>query len=165
MAFVELIREPDDVPNHGAAFAHRPEIYRAWQQLSGAIKESMDLRRYELATIAAARRLRSSYCLLAHGSVLLENGVEPVERLREEAAGSGGRDDADDLRVREPELAQPVDVLFGHARGVSGDLLGQVQTATSCGERPAEWKSVAIARSSSGSTPFSSRTLPCASRQ
>ena len=32
----------------------------------------MDLRRYELATIAAARRLRSSYCTLAHGSVLLE---------------------------------------------------------------------------------------------
>ena len=32
----------------------------------------MDLRRYELATLAAARRLRSSYCALAHGSVLLE---------------------------------------------------------------------------------------------
>ena len=32
----------------------------------------MDLRRYELATLAAARRLRSSYCCLAHGSVLLE---------------------------------------------------------------------------------------------
>ena len=32
----------------------------------------MDLRRYELATLAVARRLRSSYCMLAHGSVLLE---------------------------------------------------------------------------------------------
>jgi uncharacterized peroxidase-related enzyme len=82
MAFVELIRESEDVPNHGAAFEHRPEIYRAWQQLNGAIKESMDLRRYELATIAAARRLRSSYCMLAHGSVLLQNGVDPGE-LRE----------------------------------------------------------------------------------
>ena len=29
MAFVELIRESDGAPNHGAAFAHRPEIYRA----------------------------------------------------------------------------------------------------------------------------------------
>ena len=26
----------------------------------------MDLRRYELATLAAARQLRSSYCCLAH---------------------------------------------------------------------------------------------------
>ena len=79
MAFIELIRETEDVPNHGAAFATRPEIYTAWQQLNGAIKGSMDLRRYELATLAAARRLRSSYCMLAHGSVLLQSGVEPDE--------------------------------------------------------------------------------------
>jgi hypothetical protein len=32
----------------------------------------MDLRRYELATVAAAKRLRSSYYALAHGSVLAE---------------------------------------------------------------------------------------------
>ena len=30
----------------------------------------MDHRRYELATLAAARRLGSSYCALAHGAVL-----------------------------------------------------------------------------------------------
>lgn len=77
MAFIELIRESEDVPNHGAAFGHRPAIYAAWQQLNGAIKESMDLRRYELATLAAARRLRSSYCMLAHGGVLAEQFFEP----------------------------------------------------------------------------------------
>src|SRR6185369_11340341 len=54
------------------AFSHRPDVYAAWRQLNGAIKANMDLRRYELATIAAARRLRSSYCTLAHGSVLLD---------------------------------------------------------------------------------------------
>ena len=32
----------------------------------------MDLRRYELATLAAARRLGSEYCALAHGAVLRE---------------------------------------------------------------------------------------------
>ena len=37
----------------------------------------MDPRRYELATIAAARRLKSSYCMLAHGSVLAERFLEP----------------------------------------------------------------------------------------
>ena len=44
-----------------------PSVYAAWRQLNGAIKAGMDLRRYELATVAAARRLRSSYCMLAHG--------------------------------------------------------------------------------------------------
>ena len=46
-------------------------MYAAWGELLGAIKANMDLRRYELATLAAARRLRSSYCSLAHGQVLL----------------------------------------------------------------------------------------------
>jgi uncharacterized peroxidase-related enzyme len=32
----------------------------------------MDKRRYELATLAAAKVLRSSYCALAHGTVLAE---------------------------------------------------------------------------------------------
>ena len=41
----------------------------------------MDLRRYELATLAAARRLRSTYCSMAHGSVLIENFMEP-DQLR-----------------------------------------------------------------------------------
>jgi uncharacterized peroxidase-related enzyme len=81
MAFIELIRESDDVPNHGAAFATQPEIYAAWQRLNGAIKDSMDLRRYELATLAAARRLRSSYCCLAHGSILAERFDEPVHAI------------------------------------------------------------------------------------
>ena len=58
--------------NYEVAFAERPEVYDAWMQLNGSIKESMDLRRYELATLAAARRLRSSYCCLAHGTVLAE---------------------------------------------------------------------------------------------
>ena len=41
----------------------------------------MDLRRYELVTLAAARRLRSSYCCLAHGKMLLEQFDEPVRDI------------------------------------------------------------------------------------
>jgi alkylhydroperoxidase family enzyme len=67
------------VPNFTRAFSHRPDVYAAWRQLNGAIKAGMDLRRYELATIAAARRLPSSYCTLAHGSVLMDNFVAPDE--------------------------------------------------------------------------------------
>ena len=67
------------LPNFSRLFSHRPEVYLAWRQLNGAIKSGMDLRRYELATLAAARELRSSYCTLAHGSVLMDKFLEPDE--------------------------------------------------------------------------------------
>ena len=69
------------LPNFTQSFSLRPDVYSAWLQLNGAIKAGMDLRRYELATVAAARRLRSSYCMLAHGSVLVDQFLDP-ETLR-----------------------------------------------------------------------------------
>jgi alkylhydroperoxidase family enzyme len=77
--------------NHERAFEERPEVYAARAQLNGAIKAGMDLRRYELATLAAARRLRPSYCCLAHGTVLRERFGEPVREiaLDHRAAGLG----------------------------------------------------------------------------
>lgn len=65
------------LPNFTRGFSLRPDVYAAWRELNGAIKANMDLRRYELATLAAARRLRSSYCALAHGSVLANRFMEP----------------------------------------------------------------------------------------
>ena len=99
MTFIETVPEADatgavqemyetdraafgDLPNLTRAFSLRPEVYAAWRQLNRSIKGGMDLRRYELATLAAARRLRSSYCALAHGSVLLNNGFVNAEELR-----------------------------------------------------------------------------------
>ena len=78
------------LPNFARGFSLRPDVYAAWRQLNGAIKANMDLRRYELATVGAARRLRSSYCTLAHGSVLLdkflsEDGVRALVDDRESA--------------------------------------------------------------------------------
>jgi len=64
------------LPNFTRAFSMRPTVYAAWRELNGAIKSSMDPRRYELATVAAARRLRSSYCTLAHGSVLMDKFLD-----------------------------------------------------------------------------------------
>jgi uncharacterized peroxidase-related enzyme len=58
------------LPNFTRAYSHRPGVYAAWRSLNGSIKANMDERRYEIATLAAARRLRSSYCSLAHGRVL-----------------------------------------------------------------------------------------------
>ena len=64
--------------NYEEAFAGRPDVYAAWVGLNTAIKANMEVRRYELATLAAARRLRSSYCCLAHGRILGEQLAEPV---------------------------------------------------------------------------------------
>jgi uncharacterized peroxidase-related enzyme len=60
------------LPNYTKVFGERPAVYAAWKQLGGAIGGAMDKRRYELATLAAAKVLRSSYCALAHGTVLAE---------------------------------------------------------------------------------------------
>jgi uncharacterized peroxidase-related enzyme len=65
------------VSNSTAIFSLRPSVLAAWISLRNAITASMDRRRYELATLAAARRLRSSYCMLGHGSVLAERFYDP----------------------------------------------------------------------------------------
>jgi len=66
------------VANFTRVFAHRPPVLEAWRGLSGAVKAGMDPRRYELATLAAALQLRSSYCSLAHGTVLAEQFDGPA---------------------------------------------------------------------------------------
>lgn len=60
------------LPNMVALFSHRPAVMDAWNGLLAAIRGNMDFRRYELVTLAAAQELKSSYCMLAHGSVLLD---------------------------------------------------------------------------------------------
>jgi uncharacterized peroxidase-related enzyme len=65
------------VSNSTAIFSLRPSVLAAWVSLRNAITASMDRRRYEFATLAAARRLRSSYSMLGHGSVLAERFYDP----------------------------------------------------------------------------------------
>jgi len=102
MAFIELVtdeaaeadaadllaalRAAGEVPNHARLLALRPRVLRAWRELLGAITEHMDPRRYELATLAAARALGSSYCMLAHGKVMLDRGFADAGALRAIAA-------------------------------------------------------------------------------
>ena len=64
----------------------------------------MDLRRYELATLAAARRLRSSYCSLMHGRVLLEEYGEPVREIALDHRSAG----LDETDVAVMDLAEKV---------------------------------------------------------
>jgi uncharacterized peroxidase-related enzyme len=90
--------------NYERALAERPEVLAAWGQLLGTIKAEMDLRRYELATLAAARRLRSSYCSLAHGKVLREEFGEPVLEIARDRRAAG----LDEVDVAVMDLAELV---------------------------------------------------------
>ncbi len=60
------------VPNWAQAFSLRPGVRDGWVALLKSIQANLPARTYELATLAAARALRSSYCSLAHGRVLAE---------------------------------------------------------------------------------------------
>ena len=84
------------VANYTRAFSLRPEVLRAWQALGGSVRRGMDQRRYELTTLAAARELRSSYCVLAHGKVTAEQ-VMPAEQVRDVVVDhrSAGLDDVE----------------------------------------------------------------------
>ncbi len=66
------------------AMAINPEVSKAFDALLGALKTSMDLRRYELVTLAAAQGVGSTHCLLAHGAkalaVFTEAEVNAVAR-------------------------------------------------------------------------------------
>ncbi len=98
MAFIGTPNDPEmfaanrapagHVPNFVHTFAARPAVYEAWKQLVRTIQESMDLRRYELATLAAATALKSSYCSLAHGQILADKfyTAEEVAALVDEPA-------------------------------------------------------------------------------
>lgn len=58
------------LPDYAGAFSPRPDVAQAWNTLNAAIRSGMDRRRYELATIAAARAARSTYCTAAHSKFL-----------------------------------------------------------------------------------------------
>lgn len=80
--------------NSELAFADRPDVQVAWVRAVEAIKRRTDMLRYELTTLAAARRLRSSYRCLAHGTVLLGRFGERVRgvALDHRSAGLGEAD-------------------------------------------------------------------------
>jgi uncharacterized peroxidase-related enzyme len=85
--------------NMTQAFSLQPEVYGAWKQLNAAVKAGMDLRRYELATLAAARRLRSSYCMLAHGQILADQFLDADSVRALASDGDGAELDAADRAV------------------------------------------------------------------
>jgi len=66
------------VPNWAQAFSLRPGVRDGWIALLKSVQSNLPVRTYELATFAAARALRSTYCSLAHGSVLADKVFDPA---------------------------------------------------------------------------------------
>jgi uncharacterized peroxidase-related enzyme len=77
------------LPNYAPAFATRPDVAEAWNTLNNAVRGNMDRRRFELATIAAAREYRSTYCLAAH-SKFLRDQCDDESSMRAIAADPTG---------------------------------------------------------------------------
>src|SRR4051812_41319416 len=97
------------LPNWALALGARPAVLAAWNQLNTEIRNGMDRRRYELATIAAAQALRSTYCAIAHSwllthklglvehdelATILGDGADPVDRAVMAFAAKVARDAA-----------------------------------------------------------------------
>ena len=97
------------LPNYTKLFGHRPGLYAAWKQMAGEILRNLGVRNYELATLAAAQAMRSSYCSLAHGKVLAEEVFRADTVL---AIGIGGDSD---------ELTSADRALMRFARAVATD--------------------------------------------
>jgi uncharacterized peroxidase-related enzyme len=65
--------------NYERVFTLAPEVYQHWAALSQSVKAGMDLRRYELVTLVAARRIGATYCSLAHAGVLRARFYDDAE--------------------------------------------------------------------------------------
>jgi uncharacterized peroxidase-related enzyme len=116
MTFIETVPEPrledpareahGHVPTFVTVFSQRPDVYEAWRALLGAIRAQMDDRRYELATLAAAKQVRSTYCMLAHGSVLMKQFMSADEL--QAIAGDHRSAGLDDVDVAVMDLAEKI---------------------------------------------------------
>jgi uncharacterized peroxidase-related enzyme len=87
------------LPNYAPAFATRPDVARAWNTLNVAIRGHMDRRRFEIATIAAAREYRSTYCMAAHSKFLRDDCGDESTMRAVAADPSGANLDATDRAV------------------------------------------------------------------
>ena len=127
------------LPNYAPLFASRPDVAEAWTRLNLSIRGGMDRRRFELATVAAARSRSSTYCLAAHSKFLRDvcgdessmlelsadptgSSLEPVDRAvvafaSKVATDPAGVEAADIARLREHDLsdADIADLIFAVA--------------------------------------------------
>ena len=110
------------VANHTRTFSLRPAVYAAWETLNSAVKDSADPRVYRVATIAAARRLRSSYCALAHGQRLAAEDSDATVRTL-----IGDESGWDRLSPVDAAVARLADTVVADAPGMSDADLDELR--------------------------------------
>ena len=122
------------LPNYAAAFSTRPDVALAWDTLNTAIREGMDRRRFEIATIAAARALRSTYCTAAHSKFLRDECADEATMRSIAAEPSGAALGPQDRAVYEfagkvavdASRVEQADVDRLRAAGLSDDDIADV---------------------------------------
>lgn len=94
------------LPNFSKAFSLHPEAYAGWLHLITAIRGNMDVRRCELATLAAAKELGTTYCSVAHGRILRDRYLDAstVTKLMHDHHAAG----LDDVDVAVMDFATKV---------------------------------------------------------
>jgi len=77
------------LPNYALLFSGRPDVAEAWNRLNLAVRGGMDRRLFEIATIAAARALHSTYCTVAHSKFLRDvcGDEATVQRIADDPSG------------------------------------------------------------------------------
>jgi uncharacterized peroxidase-related enzyme len=112
------------IANLTRAFSLRPDVEKGWLALKDAITSGMDPRLYELATVAAATTLRSSYCSLVHGRILATDYYPAATVVSIAAEDTGDALDAADTAVVQfaRKVAQEADKItqedVDHLRGL-----------------------------------------------
>ncbi len=120
--YAEDLADLGYVPSHTRVMADNPAAVHAFTDLIRASRRTMDLRRYELVTLAAAQAIGSQACRLAHGRKALkaideaqlvriardfrdaglsEAEVAMMEFAQKVSLDSRAMTDADSLRLRE----------------------------------------------------------------
>jgi uncharacterized peroxidase-related enzyme len=167
------------LPNYAGAFSSRPDVARAWSILNTTIRDGMDRRRFEIATIAAARALRSTYCTAAHSKFLRDAcgdetamqsiaeqpdgaALDPQDRVVYEFAAKVAADAAsiepqDVDRLRDAGLSDPdiADVVFAASArcfftAVLDGLGAQLDPETAQTFQPALLESMIVGRPVAG---------------
>jgi uncharacterized peroxidase-related enzyme len=130
------------LPNYALAFTTRPDVASAWNTLNGTIKSHMDRRRFELATIAAARAYRSTYCMAAHCKFLRDECGDDATMRAVAADSSGSELDPTERAVM--RFAEQV------ARDASSVTAGDVQALRDHGLSDEEVVDVVLAAAARG---------------
>lgn len=114
-----------DIKTDGFVFAYtrvmaiNPEAHAAFEALIRAIVPSIGVRTYELATLGAARGIRSQHCLLAHGRKTLRAAALEEDQLLRAA-----------VDYREADLS-PADVaVMAYAEKMSTDAASMTDADT-----------------------------------